>query len=568
MVNEKLDRKRIIGFVLSGSTTSSGKIQLTSEGENKVFEGMLLLIKSKRKNVELLGRVDTLQPINDFYQPGDPWTQARKEGKSLEGVSSLGRSYILADVALLGSLEGNGLSDVKYPPEPGDIAHMIDDLENYQEKIFGIKSNASGYIWYGNMLGYKDLALPLNIENITMHIGIFGITGSGKSYGVGYLVELLSQIPYHSQQGDEKLALPAMIIDANGDYLDYHNYFQKYHKLGSYKIVYRMVFPTAPPRYKKWPYKEVTIDLDIFSARELAEFIIAYRTAGKELNELQVAGLELVLKELSDFNFTELFLNHYDMIMGTLENYSKKSYGQDALIHHGTKKAINAALTKFKNDIIKNHKLVSKKPNINDKFIDDVTQDPDLVLFDFSSEGAPEISGLEKQLVIAYISRILYKRFTNYKIKGNDRYLLFIIEECQNYIPNTSNYPVRATLTKDALSLIATQGRKFGICLGLISQRPAFVDPVVVSMLNTYIIHRVSPDDANYIRKISGGLPKSIESKLTTLSRGKAIVVGQMNPLGYPVLVEVGRRKISHTMGETNVMKKLYELKRGLEVKK
>ncbi|WP_297093060.1 ATP-binding protein [Thermococcus sp.] len=551
-----------IGFVLSGSTTSVAKIQLTSIGERVVFEGMLVLITSKNRNIEFLGRVDSLKPINEFYQVGDPWSQARREGRSLEGIADLGRRYVVAEVSLLGTLGKNGLSDVRYPPEPGDYVFMISDLEGYGEKIFGIKPNQSGYIWYGSILGYKNLALPLNVENITMHLGIFGVTGSGKSYGVGYLLELLSKIPYNTGNNIEYLALPTIIIDANGDYLDYHEYFSSEQQLGSFYKVYRMIFKNAPYRVRKWPFKEITIDLDIFSPRELAEFVVAYKTAGKELNELQVAGLEMALKELEYISYTELFLNHFDEIKATLEKLSSE---KDSPIHFATKKAIISALTKFKSDIIDNHNLIVKNPSIDATFIDDITRNPSLVIFDFSAEGAPGVSALEKQLVIAYLSRILYKTFTDYKIKGDDRYLLFIIEECQNYIPNTSNYPVHATLTKDYLSLIATQGRKFGICLGLVSQRPAFVDPVVVSMLNTYIIHRVSPDDANYIRKISGGLPKSIESKLTTLERGKAIVVGQMNPLGYPVLVEVGKRSIEHKMGETNVMKRLHSLYHGGE---
>ncbi|WP_297522164.1 ATP-binding protein [Thermococcus sp.] len=551
--------KSHVGFVLSGSTTSVAKIQLTDTGEQVVFEGMLVLIHSKKRGVEFLGRVDALKPVNEFYQVGDPWSQARREGIPLEGIANLGRRYVVAEVSLLGALRKNGLSDVRYPPEPGDRVYMISDLEGYEEKIFGIKPHESGYIWYGNILGYKNLALPLNVENITMHIGIFGITGSGKSYGVGYLLELLSRIPYKTRKNIEYLALPTIIIDANGDYLDYHEYFSQKEEFGRFHTVYRMIFKNASYRARKWPFKEITIDLDIFSPRELAEFIIAYKTAGKELTELQVAGLELALKELG-YSPTELFTEHFNEIEFKLEELST---GRNAPIHFSTKKAIISAITKFKNDVIDNHELVVKNPSIDAKFIDEITRKPSLVIFDFSAEGAPGVSALEKQLVIAYLSRILYKTFTDYKINGDDRYLLFIIEECQNYIPNTSNYPVHATLTKDYLSLIATQGRKFGICLGLISQRPAFVDPVVVSMLNTYIIHRVSPDDASYIRKISGGLPKSIESKLTTLERGKAIIMGQMNPLGYPVLVEVGKRSIEHKMGETNVMGRLYSLYRG-----
>jgi len=49
-----------------------------------------------------------------------------------------------------------------------------------------------------------------------MHIGVFGETGSGKSYNMRYLIKLLSNIKI----GDNITALPMIVIDANGDYID------------------------------------------------------------------------------------------------------------------------------------------------------------------------------------------------------------------------------------------------------------------------------------------------------------------------------------------------------------
>jgi DNA helicase HerA-like ATPase len=103
------------------------------------------------------------------------------------------------------------------------------------------------------------------------------------------------------------------------------------------------------------------------------------------------------------------------------------------------------------------------------------------------------------------------------------------------------------------LAQIATQGRKFGLSLCLVSQRPSFVDPIVLSMVNTFIIHRISAEDIAFIRKISGGLPKVIENKLVNLTTGRAIVSGQMNKLGFPVVVDIPERKILPKMGKIDV---------------
>jgi len=557
----------LMGYVLSGATTSEAKIQLTELGERRVFEGMIVLIENQNGR-EVLARVDSLVPINEFYQIGDAWTEVRRKGMEISVAREVGKRYIVGDLALLGELGDEGLTEVKFPPEPGDRVYTISDLKKYSKKLFGVEYGDTGYIWYGSIVGYKDVPLPLNVENLTMHMGVFGITGSGKSYGVGYLIEQLSRIPYKFNSTEvRELALPVLIVDANGDYLDYLNHYENFGRIGNFKKVYRFVFSNSPERFMP-NTKEITIDLDQFTARELAEFITIYKTGGRELNELQVSALERVLREVGEYGYTELFKNNIEDVYDKL---TELSTGRDAPIHHSTARAVRSAVEKFHKDVIEDLKLITTNPEINEKFIDEITTKPSLVLIDFSVEGSPGVPLTLKQLVIAYISLLLFKTFTKYKTQAKnytqERYLLFIIEEAQNYVPNVSNYPVSWTLTRDYLAQIATQGRKFGLCLCLVSQRPAFIDPVVLSMMNTLIIHRISPEDASYIKKVCGGLPKSLEGRLTTLGRGKAIITGQMNVLGYPVLVNVGKRNVGHTMGKTNMMDsllKLYEESEGV----
>ncbi len=184
-----------------------------------------------------------------------------------------------------------------------------------------------------------------------------------------------------------------------------------------------------------------------------------------------------------------------------------------------------------------------------------MTDNPQLSIIDFSTGGATGVPLQIKQLVIAYLTKMLYNTFTKFKTQGEERYLLLIIEEAQNYCPNPSTYPIGYTLTRETLSLIATQGRKFGICLCLVTQRPSFVDPIVLSMVNTFFIHRVSVDDVNFVKRVTGGLPKVLENRLVNLGRGYVIITGQMNSLGFPIFCKVKDvRKIQPTIGKTNLV--------------
>jgi hypothetical protein len=165
---------------------------------------------------------------------------------------------------------------------------------------------------------------------------------------------------------------------------------------------------------------------------------------------------------------------------------------------------------------------------------------------------------------MSYLAAILYTRFTYYKIGREERYLVFIIEEAQNYVPNLSVYDVGYSLAREKLAIIATQGRKFGLSLCLISQRPSFVDPVVLSMCNSFFIHRVSPQDVSFVERATGGLPASLARRLTQLEQGELIVHGQMNKVPIPFLIKAPPRNpdIGHRYGTTNVLEGLRRLRR------
>jgi len=542
-----------IGVVLSGSTTDTVKMQLTAEGERLAREGLLVLVEARRGEERVIARIERIVPVNEFYLEGDLWSEARRRGLEPPLLEEAARRYTLAEASVLGRTGPRGLEELSAPPLPGDRVRLLGPGE--LREALGLGEDEPGIVWFGELLGYSGLGLPLDVENITMHVGVFGETGSGKSYGVGYLIELLSRIPLGRRVYG---ALPVIVVDANGDYLDYHEAYASGKPVGEYRRVYRLVFPNSPARYR--PYtKPVTIDLDGFTAREIAEFIVTYKAGGVELNELQVSGLERVLRELEarGYGFTELLTERVGLVYEVLEELSR---GRGAAIHAQTARAIRAAVEKFHRDIVEGYRVISRRPGLDAGFIEELAREPGLAILDFSAEGAPGVPLPVRQLVVAYLARLLYKQFTLYKIRGEERYLVLVLEEAQNYAPNPRSYPVAWSLARDYLSLIATQGRKFGLSLVLVSQRPVFVDPVVLSMLNTWIVYRLPVEDVSYVSRACGGLPRALERRLTRLPRGVAVVTGQMNVLGFPVLVRTGRRSVGHAMGRTRVVETLRRL--------
>jgi DNA helicase HerA-like ATPase len=386
------------------------------------------------------------------------------------------------------------------------------------------------------------------------------VTGSGKSFDTGALIEKLASIPVATNRN---VSFPMLIIDAHGDYLEYARHRAKGNNLGAVDSVTRYVFPDAWRRLRAAGPVErlepIGINLDCLEPRDLAELVVQYY--GGAGSELQTHGLERTFSEMRDggWSLSSLFTSGYEQLTAQIK---KKPASE---IHDAAKTAILRALSKFREAEDK-FRLFSQKSPLQDKdWVDELTRQGNIALIDFSAEGAPGVELPMKQLVMTYLAAVLFASFTRYKVQGEDRYLLFVIEEAQNFCPDPS-YPVGATLAKTKLSAIATQGRKFGLGLCLISQRPSFVDGIVLSMCNTFFIHRVSPEDVSFVRTVTGGLPPGLLDRLTKLSRGEIIITGQMSKVPFPLVVRVEKedRKVAHPAGTTEVVKNLARL-RGVQ---
>ena len=533
--------------ILSGSTSIRAIAQLYEEYEGLVSEGELYVIRCSNGE-RILCRVERIIPYNEFFEKGDAWSEARRKRSPIP--VDVSRRYVVAELELLGAIVKGSLSDVARPPEPGDEVYPVDPDE--LEEICGLTGEEGRIIRFGSLYGYENMPLPLDIQGIPMHIAILGVTGSGKSYTMGYLIELLSKIKV---KGEEK-AIPMIVVDANGDYLDF---FYEYKK-GSfrrYKRVYRFVFKNSPallePGFKA---TAISMDLSPFSPREVAELIVVYYSGG-ELNERQAYGIEMILRNLKEegYEISELFIDD-NLFKRTLISELRKAVEKKE-IHSQTGNAIERALRKFKDDMDK-YSLIRYKNQVTlgEKFIDELTKpgSASLALIDFSTEGAPGVSLQMKQLIISYLTKLLYNKFTDYKVQGEERVLLLAIEEVQNYCPNLTTYPIGYSLARNNIVNIATQGRKFGLSLCLISQRPTFIDPIALSMVNTFIIHRISAGDLHFVKRAAGSLPQSIEQRLVNLRTGYAVVMGQMNRLRFPVIVSVPKREIEPRVGKIDVL--------------
>jgi DNA helicase HerA-like ATPase len=101
--------------------------------------------------------------------------------------------------------------------------------------------------------------------------------------------------------------------------------------------------------------------------------------------------------------------------------------------------------------------------------------------------------------------------------------VLVVYEEAHNYIPRNNN-----TSAKISVERIAKEGRKYGVSLMVVSQRPSELSETVLSQCNSYINLRITnPDDQNYIKSLVSDQNAELMDMLPDLRRGEALVIGE-----------------------------------------
>ena len=139
--------------------------------------------------------------------------------------------------------------------------------------------------------------------------------------------------------------------------------------------------------------------------------------------------------------------------------------------------------------------------------------------------------------VAPHVARLLNEVFTVASTGySGGRYTLLVVEEAHNLAPADED-----TASKKALLRIAREGRKWGLSLVLVSQRPGFIDPSILSQASSLIALRVTnPDDLSSIRRSVESVTQDAVDRLPDLDPGQAIVSGPMVPeRKIPLLVRV-----------------------------
>jgi DNA helicase HerA-like ATPase len=134
-------------------------------------------------------------------------------------------------------------------------------------------------------------------------------------------------------------------------------------------------------------------------------------------------------------------------------------------------------------------------------------------------------------ITVSLVSRLIFDFSFHYSKlqhglgKLNDVPIMLVCEEAHNYVPRDKDVAYRAS--RKSLERVAKEGRKYGLSLMVVSQRPSEVSETIFAQCNNFLSLRLTNDaDQSYVRKLFPDNSNAITEILPNLAPGECVVVG------------------------------------------
>lgn len=388
--------------------------------------------------------------------------------------------------------ERNFLRQPRTPMEPGSEVHRAED--DLIKSILDLRMNG---IYLGKLQG-KDIQAYLDPKKlVTKHLAVLAKSGAGKSYAVGVILEELLE-----------MGLPIVILDPHGEYSSI-----KYENKNSEETKY---------------FKTFGISGKGFSNRVMEFAVNTSVNIDAHPIRLPIPNDSFGLMESLPFKPTDAQRGLlYNVVNDLVER--KGVFEFDELI-----KELEIAESTAKWRLIGGIQQLeqSKLFSHGSTNISDIVKPGQLSIINFKGASS------EMQEIVA--RGILSKIFEERK-RENIPPTFIVVDEAHNYCPERG---FGETKSSRIIRTIAAEGRKFGVGLCVISQRPARVDKSVLSQCSSQIALQVSnPSDLSAISKSFEGITSEAESEIKNLPIGKAMIIGATD---FPIFVDIRVRKSQH----------------------
>ncbi len=415
----------------------------------------------------------------------------------------------VAEIDLIGEIRtqaatahfGRGVSQY---PNIDDAAVMLSEAE--LRLIYG---SANGdRVAIGHLQQNQNVPVHIDIEAlVNRHFAIVGTTGVGKSSGVAVILRKIL---------DVRPNLRIFLVDPHNEY-------------GRCFGDRAQVLTPGNLRLPFWLFNFEEIVDAFFGGRPGVDEEVQILQEAIPLAKIAYlqyrANADRLLakkKETREPGFTadtpvpyriEDLLSLLDEQMGKLENR------QSRMIYH---KLISRVQT------VRNHPryaFMFENANIGGDTMAEIL----CQLFRLPPQGKPmtimQLAGFPAEVVDSVVSVLCRMAFDFGLWSDGVAPLLFVCEEAHRYAP--ADNKIGFGPTRRALSRIAKEGRKYGVFLGLVTQRPAEIDPTIVSQCSTLFVMRLSNDrDQALIRSAASEAARNLLSFIPSLGTREAFAFG------------------------------------------
>lgn len=138
------------------------------------------------------------------------------------------------------------------------------------------------------------------------------------------------------------------------------------------------------------------------------------------------------------------------------------------------------------------------------------------------------------KVITKIYSRLLFEFTKSLKERASIPFHIFV-EEAHRYIQNDTD---RFLIGYNIFERIAKEGRKYGLILGLITQRPVEMSDTVISQCSNFLIFKMNhPTDVEYIKKMVPNISDEIVEKQKSLQSGTCLAFG--SAFKIPLIVKL-----------------------------
>ncbi|MBS3107781.1 ATP-binding protein [Candidatus Woesearchaeota archaeon] len=400
-------------------------------------------------------------------------------------------SNTLAYCHIIGYKEDKHIVGIKTPFNPETEVLKAED--SFLQDVLGITKDSGAFI--GKLDGRDNISIYLDFNKmLTKHVAVLAKTGAGKSYVSGVLVEeILNK------------NIPILIIDPHGEYSSL-----------------------------KYPNPE---DIEKLSALNLSPkgFLnhICEYSPDLETNTgampLKLNASGLTSTEIMKLLPIKLSLPQQNLLYSALKNMGTNKTNFDELLLALEYEDNSAKWTLM--NVIEYMKKLNLFSEAYTSYIE---------LIQPGKASIINLRGVDPEVQEVIVHKLVSDLFNERK-RSNIPPFFLLIEEAHNFCPERNFGEAKSS---GILRTIAAEGRKFGLGLCVITQRPSRIEKSVLSQCNTQIILKVSnPGDIKAIATSAEGMNAMTENEIPNIPIGNAMITGVID---IPIFVNVRPRITKH----------------------